>query len=480
MFNRLMIPLIFVFLSTSAYSISIEQRDITAAAQNATAAALVYGLPLIAYAIYANSIINRTGSLTTNSIFHETTLANSSYHTIVLPNVDTLYSEAVMDLSEGDVVATMPPMTAGRFYVWPFYDMYGNNFCNIGTATNSTAGKYLITFRTSDPGCTSGDGDYAGLIYMPTVYGIAHLRIEADDADDVNHIVSSIQPCFSLSSLSYGSPPRAPVLTPALLNGNLSIGVTPLYILQLVARFAEHNPPEVAADVASATATLEAAGISIADHTYTTPPGVNLTLAWEVAQDIVRSVASDPSNFPSLGENWTNVAPALCGDFQTHYAMRALISLTGYLQLQATQAIYPRFGLDMVLTANQTYMIEFSGKPQVTGFWSLTMYDAEGFLVPNSLDRYSLNNRGTLTYPDGTLVYGGGSPADSVEPFYMLLQSTDAAVSEEWTSNWLPTPAEGAEFQFFLRWYGPTTSLVDGTYTYPKLTAVASNPTLPN
>lgn len=60
----------------------------------------------------------------TNSLLHETTLANASYHTIVLPNVDTLYSEGLIDLSGGDVIATMhEPMEAGRFFVWPFYDM---------------------------------------------------------------------------------------------------------------------------------------------------------------------------------------------------------------------------------------------------------------------------------------------------------------------------------------------------------------------
>jgi hypothetical protein len=82
-------------------------------------------------------------------------------------------------------------------------------------------------------------------------------------------------------------------------------------------------------------------------------------------------------------------------------------------------------------------MVEFFGKPQVKGFRSLTMYGGDGFLVPNSLDRYSLNNRGNMTYPDGTLVYGSESPADSTEPFYMLLQSTDIPASAEWESKFV-------------------------------------------
>ncbi|KAK7028751.1 hypothetical protein R3P38DRAFT_934751 [Favolaschia claudopus] len=51
---------------------------------------------------------------------------------------------------------------------------YGNNVCSIGTVTNSTAGKYLIQYRSSDAACDlmpdAGDG-YAGTISSPTVYG---------------------------------------------------------------------------------------------------------------------------------------------------------------------------------------------------------------------------------------------------------------------------------------------------------------------
>ncbi|KAJ7890160.1 hypothetical protein B0H14DRAFT_2209166, partial [Mycena olivaceomarginata] len=116
--------------------------------------------------------------------------------------------------------------------------------------------------------------------------------------------------------------------------------------------------------------------------------------------------------------------------------------------------------------SNQMYVVEFLGKPQVDGLWSLTMYDGDGFLVPNPINHYSINDRGNMTYPDGTLIYGSDSPWDSNMPFYILLQSTDHAVSAEWESNWLPTPADSGEFHFILRWYGPTDSLTDGTYKY--------------
>jgi hypothetical protein len=63
------------------------------------------------------------------------------------------------------------------------------------------------------------------------------------------------------------------------------------------------------------------------------------------------------------------------------------------------------------------------------------MYHGDGFFVPGSLDRFSLNTRRNLTYLDDSLIYGGVDPADSDEVFYVLLQSADAVVSLAWESK---------------------------------------------
>ncbi|KAF8188128.1 hypothetical protein K438DRAFT_1722563 [Mycena galopus ATCC 62051] len=450
----------------------------TISAQNATVKALVYGLPLQPYVALANFTVNSSGGWTTNLLLHATALANASHHTLALPNVDTLYSQGLLDLSGGDLIATMPSLEPGRFYVWPFYDLYGNNVCNIGTMTHSTEGKYLIQYRASNPGCGPGTGEYAGTIYLPTVYGATLLRIEVSNSSDVAYVVSSIQPGFSLAS----GPPedsRAPTLTEALFNDNIDTSNSPLSILQRLARLAAYNPPEDASQVSPIAAIMAAAGISLSQHTYTPPTDVDLAAAYASALGIADAVAQTPADWLSLGDGWASSLPALAGDFHAHYDVRAFTAVDAYLELQATQAVYPTYTATENFYSNQTYMVQFFGKPQVNGFWSFTMYDGEGFLVPNSINRYSLNDRGNMTYPDGTLVYGGNSPSDSAESFYMLLQSTDLTVSAEWESNWLPTPADAQQFQFFLRWYGPTDSLINGTYQYPKVTAASPNPPLP-
>ncbi|KAJ6545386.1 hypothetical protein B0H19DRAFT_1380044 [Mycena capillaripes] len=454
----------------SPYQVSIGPGSKSAGdslEQMATIRTVQYGIPLTQYAKFANSIANKTGQWTTNSIQHDTTLVDATYHTIVRPNVDTLYSESIIDLSGGDVIATMPTVQ-GRFFVWPFYDVYGDNFCNIGTTKNSRAGKYLVKYRQFEPGCVAleSGGNYAGIIYMPTPYGAALLRIEVDNKTDADYVVASVQPGFTLEPRTAGGR-IAPPLTRGLLNDGMDHDDIPRYIMQLTARIAYYNKPEEAKDVVFIESMLQLAGIRLLELSYRKPPGVNLTSAFLAARD--RVVVDTAPLFTSFGNGWSALPPAVSGDFHSNYSVRAFIALNGYMQLNTTEALYQSYSLTQQLYSDQAYKVEFYGKPQVAAFWSLTVYNEDSFLVPNILGRHSLNNRGDMTYPDsGDLVRD--TPANSTAPFYMLLQSTDHRPSSDWESNWLPTPAGRQPFKILMRFYGPMDSLFNGAYTYPSIT----------
>lgn len=66
----------------------------------------------------------------TSQLILSITLASAGSSVINRPNIDTLYSEAIVDLSSYDLVVTIPDVPEGRFYVFPFYDLYGDNFAN--------------------------------------------------------------------------------------------------------------------------------------------------------------------------------------------------------------------------------------------------------------------------------------------------------------------------------------------------------------
>ncbi|KAJ7434086.1 hypothetical protein B0H11DRAFT_1938877 [Mycena galericulata] len=357
------------------------------------------------------------------------------------------------------------PVVTGRFVLWSFYDVYGNNFCNIGT----TSGSYLLTYRASNPGCIAlgSEDQHAGIVYMPTPYASSVIRIEVDNSTDIDYVVKSVQPGFALTP-GAAHEPVAPRLTRALLNEGLESLATsdiPRYIMELTARVAGYNLPEVERDVPWVQAMLQSAGIDAGKLRYSKP-------------DDVSAVETAGGFFTSFGNGWSALQPAVSGDFHSHYVVRAYVAIWGYMQLNTTEALYPSYNLTETLSADNTYLVEFYGKPPVTEFWSFTVYDETGFLVPNDLGRYALNNRGGMEYPNGDLI--SESPADSPCPFYMLLQSTSHEVSSEWEFNWLPTPADGGIFNFLMCMYGPEQSLFNGTYMYPKVTTVSVNPPIPS
>lgn len=300
---------------------------------------------------------------------------------------------------------------------------------------------------------------------MPTPYGAIDLRIQVDNSTDSQFVATHIQPKFILKTVETSRQQAAPRLTESLLTDDFSDDPTTA-LLELTARLAYYNPPEVKGDVFRVSSVLKLAGMD--GPFYEQPNNVNLTAAALAAEDAVMKARNDfKKNYRDLGNGWAQLRAHLSGDFKSHFDVRALVAAQGYLQLTADQAVYPIYAVTSSLQANQTYNITFYGKPQVNGFWSLTAYTEEVFLVPNQLNRYSLGDRSAITYPDGSLVYGpNGSPDDSHAPFSLLLQTTDITPPSKYCSkcvpnapqlcactymyhpSWLPTPSGDVTFDF--------------------------------
>jgi Protein of unknown function (DUF1214)/Protein of unknown function (DUF1254) len=328
---------------------------------------------------------------------------------------------------------------------------YGNNFANLGSLTSTPPGQYYITASCNaiqpssfarTPASTlftpaqevmdhppherdPGDDPYQGYITMPTAYGIITLRILVENnTTDVDTVVA-IQKGFTLSPI-YRPESCAPTLTMDLLTSGID-GSFSQQILKLTARIASYNPPEVESDVDWVNATLELAGI--VDNTYTTPKGVNLKEAEFEANKSVLATYYKRGVRDFYRNDWSAFSADVSGNFQSNYDVRALIASTGYLQLNATEAVYPIY--DGSLGTKSAYMFTFSGKPPVNGFWSLTVYNSAYFLVDNPLNRYSLGDRSNITYPDGVPVYA--TPRDG--PFQILLQAANREPHGKWLSK---------------------------------------------
>ena len=118
--------------------------------------------------------------------------------------------------------------------------------------------------------------------------------------------------------------------------------------------------------------------------------------------------------------------------------------------------MYPNARVDAngeTLNGSNRYRIQFpAGKTPPSGaFWSVTMYDQEGFLVDNPIGRYAIGDRDPLQFnPDGSLD--------------LLIQHERPAAME---SNWLPAPK--GTFALTMRIYLPGKDFLDASWKLPPI-----------
>jgi hypothetical protein len=95
------------------------------------------------------------------------------------------------------------------------------------------------------------------------------------------------------------------------------------------------------------------------------------------------------------------------------------------------------------------YVLKVPADVPVRGFWSVSVYDADGFFAPNAAGRYTVNSITAVRDDDGgATIHLGGDPA------------TDP--------NAIPLP-EG--WNYTVRLYQPGPEILDGRWTFPALTA---------
>ena len=103
------------------------------------------------------------------------------------------------------------------------------------------------------------------------------------------------------------------------------------------------------------------------------------------------------------------------------------------------------------------YVLHFDkGKlPPVRAFWSVTAYDAEGYFIPNVIDRVAIGDRDKLAVnSDGSLD--------------LYLQAKLPGRDKE--GNWLPVAKD--PFNLLMRLYWPKSELLDGSWTPPPVRRV--------
>ena len=119
------------------------------------------------------------------------------------------------------------------------------------------------------------------------------------------------------------------------------------------------------------------------------------------------------------------------GVYGNAYLRRAGVTLVGLGANPPEDAIYPLLATHAdgdPLFGEQDYVIHFAADelPPAAAFWSITMYDAEGYQVANELDRFAIGDRDALSFN-----------ADSPDIF---ISHTNPGHERE--PNWLPAPQQ--------------------------------------
>ena len=118
------------------------------------------------------------------------------------------------------------------------------------------------------------------------------------------------------------------------------------------------------------------------------------------------------------------------GVYGTFYLKRAIVALVGLGANLPEDAVYPINLGDAEgrpLTGANRYVLHFPKTeiPPVGAFWSVTLYDKDGFPTTNALNRNAIGDRDELKYnADGSLD--------------LYLQHDSPGKDQE--SNWLPAP----------------------------------------
>ena len=378
---------------------------------------------------------------------------------VVLPNNDTLYSNAWLDLTDHQGLVIDLPNMGDRYHVLGLMDFYTNPFAHLGTRLHGNrGGSFLITppgWQGTVPEAFKQTGRHVPAP-TPWVWLIGRLLV---DSDEDLPAVTALQDRMQIRSLSdwlEGLPARA-LRRPVAQGFNLPFSWR--HFLHVVGDAMAHCPPEP--QEALLTKPWQALGLGPGSAAGAPPLRPVLELAWDEATAAVLPMLDMPFDQLDCDQAHCGWAPSiipLSGRFDGDFLRRAVIARQAIGAVAPQEALYLRCESDadgQALHGEHAYRIRFEpGQlPPVDAFWSITMYDArDGMLVENPIDRFSIGDRtpGLQADKDGglTLCLQHRAPDDPAEH-----------------ANWLPSPSGG--FTVCLRAYLPHPDLLEGLFVLP-------------
>jgi hypothetical protein len=390
-----------------------------------------------------------------NTFSHARTFPPATFRGATHPNFDTLYSLSWLDLTKEPVVISVPD-TQGRYYLLQMLDMWTDTFAGVGKRTTGTrAGNFVVVGPRWQGELPEG----LQRIDAPTRFVWVIGRTRTDGPQDYD-AVHKIQDAYKITLLSqWGKEPQA---ITAKIDTSVDMETPPVQQVKKMtsdayfayaAELLKVNPPHPTDQ--PQLARMKRLGFE-AGRSFN-PANVDpiIRQALEAAPAVAEKALV--AEWPKVGHKANGwVMNTDSGVYGANYLKRATVAKFEIGMNLPEDAIYPDTA-DSPLDGSNKYVIHFekAALPPVEEFWSVTIYDLEGFTVPTPTNRYTLGDRSNLKpNADGSL--------------NIYLQSENPGADKE--SNWLPTPNQ--PFSLHARLYSPRKAAIDGTWAMPPVKKV--------
>lgn len=420
--------------------------------------AYLFAYPLVLMDLTRRSMTMDGSADFVNHFGHAPFFPDEHFRQVIRPNADTLYSTCWLDLSQEPVLLHVPD-THGRYYVMQLMDAWSETISSPGKRTTGTAEGW---FAIVGPGWKGKLPPGVRQIDSPTNEVWLLGRTQTNGTSDYDY-VHSIQGGYQLALLSHypqAQPPlglfqlaalrvRATVRPPAQVER-----MSALEFFRLFAELLKANPAH--ADDGPMIQQLAKIGIRPGNSFEPETLGPEGAKAIEEGAQAASAFLRAWEKRASFGKTGWSL-PAKAGRYGIDYRARALTAYYLLGGLPPEDAVYLNCRQDVqgkALAGSSRYVMHFEKNqlPAVRAFWSVTMYDDQGYFAANPIDRFAIGDRDPLKFnADGSLD--------------LYIQHESPGPDKE--NNWLPAPV--GEFNLALRMYWPDESIVSGRWIPPAV-----------
>jgi hypothetical protein len=395
---------------------------------------------------------------------------------VVRPNFDTLYSSTWLDLTREPMVVSVPD-TDGRYCLLPMLDMWTDVFASPGWRTTGTHAQTLLIAplgwrrdlrdRLVDEFALPKDTQR---IDAPTPYVWIIGRIKTDGPADYA-AVHRIQTGLKVMPLSqwgktpepipFKPDPAVDMKTPP----KLQVDRMPASeFFGYAAELFKVHPPHLTDQPIVAQMKMIGIEPGKSFDITTVDPAIQRGLDG-APRDAQKLMAWKVPSIARVANGWSMNTDTM-GVYGNYYLKRAIVTQLGLGANLPEDAIYPINLFDTMhqpLDGAHKYTIHFDKgmSPPADAFWSITLYDKDGFQVANGLNRFAVSNWMPFKYnSDGSL------------DLYFQNESPGADLE----ANWLPAPK--GSFNLTMRLYAPRREALTGKWTPPSVVKEQGSPPL--